>query len=220
MKLKIAVVLGPKGAGKSWTLKSFSEEIVGKQKLTDTSVRPVVYEKGESLDQYGFKLTKQPDFGQEDWGVNWNLSAGEVTIADWGTLVKSAKDILVTGVFKGRKILVASEGDYPWSWLLNILYLQSVFGSLSDNDEALVFCACRWDKYARARGLELEEFPPKGQPLGDGALRIIPLEWKKGETTTKVDEEKVKDAKDKLKEIFDKWTGLEETSGQGSGKDA
>lgn len=218
MKLKIAVVLGPKGAGKSWTLKSFSREIVDRKLLTatSTSVRPVVYEKGETLDQYGFKVTKQPDFGQKDWGVNWNLSAGEVTIADWGTLVKSAKDILVTGVFNRRKILVASEGDYPWSWLLNIWYLESVFGSLSDNDEALVFCACRWDKYARARGLELEEFPPKGQPLGDGALRIIPLKGKKNWNATTFDDQEEGKVKSELWSCFNKWTG----QGQGTGKDA
>lgn len=210
MKLKIAVVLGPKGAGKSWTLKSFSEEIVDRKLLTatSTSVRPVVYEKGETLDQYGFKLTKQPDFGQKDWGVNWNLSAGEVTIADWGTLVKSAKDILVTGVSYGRKILVASEGDYPWSWLLNIWYLESVFGSLSDNDEALVFCACRWDKYARARGLEL-----KKNSFLQGALEIIPLVGKKDRDATTFDDQEEEKVKSDLLSCFNKWTG------QGTGKD-
>lgn len=142
MKLKIAVVVGPENAGKSWVLKSLVQEM-SLYEIDNFMIRPVAWPESEDLKPFGFEVKRHPIGAKRDWGIGWRLGGDDVTISDWNVLKNRSKDIFASGILNGRKVLIASEGDYLWSWLLNLKYLYDVFGTIGDDDEVLMFCACQ-----------------------------------------------------------------------------
>ncbi len=140
MKLKVAVVAGPENVGKSYTLKSFARSIYEcyGDRITDVSVRPVVFGDGGNLSEVGFQsengtITDKETFRKTDRRTQVKL--------DWDVVISSNKDILMSGICNGKKFLIATEGDYLGSWLVNITELQNVFGSGWLDEEIILIYA-------------------------------------------------------------------------------
>lgn len=159
MKLKIAVVVGSRNIGKSWVLKSLTQEI-SLREIDNLKIRPTVWAESDDLSQFGFVVKKPKNCREKDWGIDWRLKDGDVKISDWDVLKNSSKDIFASGSINGQRVLISSEGDYPWSWILNLKYLDEAVGADGGNDEILMFCACQVNRqddnaHLKERGYEL-----------------------------------------------------------------
>lgn len=168
MKLKIAVVVGPEGVGKSSVLKAFACGLIEDKCTNNPAIKPAVIEPKEDLAYYGFKKASL----DEEWrAVDWHVKAGDVEI-DWRKLLTSqkerttrVKDIVMTCTYHGKKVIVASEGDYSWSWLVMLKEIEKEFPNIGEHDEVLLFCTSRVEnaKEMGLRGVEL--CPPDNQIL-------------------------------------------------------
>lgn len=142
MKIKFAVLMGRENAGKTWTLKKFAEGVCKANHATFHRFVSPVYEMAE-LDarSLGFSLDAE---NSEDWDL----------------LRQCAKDVVVAGECRGKKVLIISEGDFRWSWLVLLKRIQDEFQDVTEEDEVLVFCACRMNsareyREIRERGIDL-----------------------------------------------------------------
>ncbi len=147
MKLKIAVVVGPEGVGKSFVLKAFACGLIGDEYIENPIVMPVVISSDDELNHYGFN--KKSSANQQLSDIDWHLKEGDVEI-DWGKLLtaqekrsKKVKDIVMSCTYHGKKIIVASEGDYSWSWLVMLKKIEEIFPNINEHDEVILFCTSR-----------------------------------------------------------------------------
>lgn len=212
MKLKVAVVVGQENAGKSWTLKAFTCGLLGDRFIQNAAIRPVVIDAKDDLSLYGFQSKIKHMIDSPDWGIDWRLSSGMVSI-DWHGLLTGyqnngkAKDIVMSCEYKGKKVLVVSEGDYCWSWLVGLKRIQSEFKELSEQDEILLFCASKIQpkerSYVKSRGVELST-PGNKISFVSGQIELLQLAYEKTSVHNFQSELEVLR---KLNSLFDEWTG-------------
>jgi len=142
MKIKFAVLMGRENAGKTWTLKKFAERVCTKNRAPFRRFVSPVYEMAESdAKSLGFSPDKEND-------------------ENWGLLRQCAKDVVVEGECCGKKVLIISEGDFRWSWLVLLKRIQDRFPNVTEEDDVFVFCACRMNsageyREIRKRGIDL-----------------------------------------------------------------
>lgn len=133
MKIKFAVLMGRKNSGKTWTLKKFAKGVCVQNHATFRRfVRPVYKMDDSDAKALGFSLDAE---NSENWGL----------------LEQCEKDVVVAGECRGKKVLIVSEGDYKWSWLVLLKRIQDEFQNLAEEDEVLVFCACRMNSEGEYR---------------------------------------------------------------------
>ena len=212
MKLKIAVVVGPEGVGKSSVLKAFACGLLDDEGLNDPSIKPAVISPNEDLSYHGFN--KKPLL---EWStLDWHVKAGDVEI-DWRRLLtaktknskRSVKDIVMTCTYNGKKVIVVSEGDYSWSWLVAFKEIEKEFPNIDEHDEVLLFCASRVDNVQEMNFRGIELCPPDNQILFNSV--VVKLFELKG---PKIDKEHVGCIKAefetlrKLSRQFDVWVGV------------
>lgn len=148
MKLKIAVVVGPEGVGKSFVLKAFACGLIGDEYIENPIVMPVVISSNDELKHYGFN-NKKSSSNQQLSDIDWHLKEGDVEI-DWGKLLTAqeeqggrVKDIVMACTYNEKKILLVSEGDYSWSWLVMLKKIEEMFPNINEHDEVILFCTSR-----------------------------------------------------------------------------
>lgn len=212
MKLKVAVVVGQENAGKSWTLKAFTCGLLGDRFIQNAAIKPVVVDAKDDLSLCGFQLKNKPVIDRPDWGIDWRLSSGIVSI-DWHGLLTGcknngkAKDIVMSCEYKGKKVLVVSEGDYCWSWLVGLKRIQSEFKELCEQDEILLFCASKIQpkerSYVKSRGVELST-PGNKISFSSDQIELLQLAYEKKSAHNCQSELEVLR---KLNSLFDEWTG-------------
>lgn len=191
MKLKFAVLMGRENAGKTWTLKKFAKEVCKANHATFHRFVSPVYEMAE-LDAraLGFSLDAE-------------------NTEDWDLLRQCEKDVAVAGECRGKKVLIISEGDFRWSWLVLLKRIQDEFPNVTEEDEILVFCACRMNSPGeyneiKKRGIDLSSC----QRISFAQIEVRLVQLKSQEVSkTKVNYSQDNEARacDELSGLFQEW---------------
>ena len=191
MKFKFAVLMGRENAGKTWTLKKFAKEVCKANHATFHRFVSPVYEMAE-LDAraLGFSLDAEN-------AENWDL------------LRQCAKDVVVAGECRGKKVLIISEGDFRWSWLVLLKRIQDKFPDVAEEDEVLVFCACRMNSAEeyheiRERGIDLASC--RQIAFAQIEVRLVQLEYQEiCKTKVNYRQDNEERACDELFALFQEW---------------
>lgn len=174
MKLKVAVVAGPGNAGKSYALKEFARSIYGK--LTNSKV-------------------------ERPW------DEGTVSINDTTNGKGKTLDFILVGEYKGKKVVILTEGDYGWEYIYIVKIIELQFKNENDkkeNDEILVFGACKWSYSRDARAAKARDLELKDMNFLNNSFKVLALQKPESNENT---EQVIVPIKKELLEIWKEWTG-------------
>ena len=111
-------------------------------------------------------------------------------------------DFILVGEYKGKKVVILTEGDYIWEYIYIVKIIELQFkNDKNENDEILVFGACKWSysRDARDRDLEL-----KDMNFFNNSFKVLALQKPESNENS---EQAIVPIKKELLGIWKEWTG-------------